>query len=64
MSSSYYIIFNDTYQYLFTQLEFDRKFGSHKHRFLLDFMIIEILPEIVIKSDLDLIPAIEETYLR
>jgi hypothetical protein len=60
--SSYYIIFNDTYQYLFTQTEFDNEFESIKHASLSDFMIIEILPEIVIESDF--VPEIEETYLR
>jgi hypothetical protein len=59
---SYYIIFNDTYQYLFTQMEFDIEFGSIKNASLSDFMIIEILPEIVIESDF--VPEIEETYLR
>jgi hypothetical protein len=43
-------------------MEFDIEFGSIKNASLSDFMIIEILPEIVIESDF--VPEIEETYLR
>lgn len=59
---SYYLIFNDTYQYLFTQNDFDQKFGETRLSdiFLDDFMIIEILPKIVIEGDIDLDDEIHE----
>lgn len=59
---SYYVIFNDTYQYLLTQHDFDKKFGETRLSDLAlhDFMIIEILPEIIIESDIDLDDKIHE----
>jgi hypothetical protein len=55
---SYYLIFNDTYQYLFTQSEF----VIIKDLDLENFSIIEILPEIIIESDIG--QEIEEVYSR